>query len=174
MKKRIVQYLSLGFLGLLLWGGQTKEAQAWGSVPKGLELEVPHIAFVKFGLGGAAGFRFNIPLVTRGLVPNFPDALYFGVGADLYYSNYDKRYGIGLGVPLMVQWSLFFTKVFSMYLELGINVWFHEGFFAGKGFFFSPSWLMGAIGFRFRVSKKVALQSRVGAPYSSFGVSFYL
>ncbi|TNE43342.1 MAG: hypothetical protein EP343_33740 [Deltaproteobacteria bacterium] len=161
-------------LAMVLVGATERQAEAWGSVPRGVELEAPHIAFSPFGIGGAAGFRVNIPLVTRGLLPRFPDALHFGVGADLYYIGYEDAYGLGLGVPLVVQWNLYFTRVFSLYLEAGINVWFHEGYFRGRPIFFSPSWLMGAIGFRFRLSSRVALQLRLGSPYSSFGVSFQI
>lgn len=150
------------------FGTYIHDANAHRRAPAGVELEIPHAAFVKFGLGGAVGFRLNIP-IRRGMA----DVLYFGIGVDSYYSNYRDRYGFGFGVPLVLQWSLYLTDIFSLYFELGANVWVHEGFFLGEPLAFSPAWVIGAIGMRFRLTHNISLQLRFGAPYSSFGLSFF-
>jgi hypothetical protein len=156
--------------------GSSDAAEAWGYTPRGVELELPHLAFHKYGLGGAIGGRLSFALNDRGIIRNVPDRLALSIGVDAYYTKYGPRYGGAIGVPIVLHWGLYLTRIFSIYVEAGVNVWFHEAFGEEPPTFvaFFPSWLMGAFGMKFHFTDRFALNLRLGAPYSSLGLSFML
>lgn len=171
--KRMLLVCLLAGGGLLM---SSAPAHARGSVPRGVELELPHLAFHNYGLGGAIGGRVSFALNRGGIIRNFPDRLALSIGLDAYYTKYGPKYGGAIGVPIVLHWGMYFTQVFSIYFELGVNAWFHEGSFAEPPEFavFFPSWIMGAFGMKFHITDRLAINLRLGAPYSSLGLSFML
>ena len=131
----------------------------------------PHLGFGYYQSAGALGVRFSLPILQNGFIPGINNAVFFNFGVDVY-SNFSV---FSLGIPLTLNWSFYFTRRFSMFLELGANIFLNSGLFSGGGFQFGISdWLTGALGFRFKITPKFALLLRVGSPYSSLGVEIFM
>lgn len=152
-----------------------KQAEAAKPVLHGVELELPHFAFHNYGIGGALGGRLNFPLTHHGLIRGFSDRFALSIGLDAYYTKHDQRYGGALGVPIVLHWGLYPTSIFSIYFELGVNVFIHDTLNPDTDILaYVPSWIMGAFGMKFHLTRRFAINLRFGSPYSSIGLSFML
>jgi hypothetical protein len=139
---------------------------------RALELEV-HGGFDVVEQGLAAGIRFHIPIVHNGLLPDFNDALYFTVGSDFYWTRWKGIFGVGFGVPLTILWRLFFTKLFSLGIEVGLNPYIHFRWFSETyNYGFLPVFFVGAVTLHFDITPLLSVVVRLGSPYLSAGVSF--
>ena len=148
-----------------------------------LQLDI-HAGFTWFGLGLATGVRFGIPIVDNGFIGSINNAFYINFGGDLYFVRTHNRglgndeYDIGFGIPVTAHWEFYFSDMWSIFGELGVNVYFHPAFLRGRRGFFDHGhvggWFMGAIGGRLRINEWFGLVVRLGSPYSSFGLTFFL
>lgn len=145
-----------------------------GERPMLLEL---HAGFTPLGRGLAAGGRFGIPLVDNGFIGPINNSVYLNVGADFYLVSRVfglNRGGIGIGVPVAMQWNFYFSDQWSAYGEVGLNFYIDQNFFEGNGILFNTNWLVSAIGGRYHFSESMSLVGRVGSPYASIGIEFTL
>ncbi|MCB9640349.1 MAG: hypothetical protein H6727_15745 [Myxococcales bacterium] len=154
-------------------GGPRREGFMFKDGPKRVwELEV-HGGFDVTEQGLATGIRFHIPIVHQGILPNFNDAIYFCAGADFYWTRWKGIFGVGAGIPLTILWRLFFTKLFSLGIELGINPYLHARWFGeAYNYGFLPIFFIGAVTLHFDISPLLSVVVRLGSPYLSAGVSF--
>jgi hypothetical protein len=167
----------------------------------GVELE-PHLVLQwsdtywaddGIGLGG----RVSIPLIKNGPIRTINNNFAIGFGLDwVHFSGDCYGYyvrgvlngpgwdcsGNQIHVPIVAQWNFFFTPVISLFGEAGfgiqhvsydvgcVNV---NGAFCGSR---NSTDLEGifAVGPRFHVGDAIAITLRLGIPYMSAGVSFFL
>lgn len=127
-----------------------------------------HAGFAYYGFGAAFGARLGVPLVHNGFVSTINNSVYLSIGADLYNVDYgrgDRVRGFALGVPVALQWNFYFSDEWSLFLEAGVNVYYDD---SGR----SPgyNWGIGALGARYKFSDTVAVQLRLGSPYSALGI----
>jgi hypothetical protein len=143
-----------------------------------------HAGFTWWGVGLAAGMRFGVPLVHNGFVPTINNAVYLNFGFDFYWTRWrcaptaggcgEWEYGTGLGFPIALQWNFYFNDQWSLYLELGGQIYLSPGFF-NDGIFYGGEggyWFIGALGVNYRIDDTILLTVRLGTPYASFGVGF--
>jgi hypothetical protein len=143
------------------------------------------------GLGG----RVNFPIIKNGPVRTINNNFAIGVGLD--WVHFSGCYGYGFNgvvfddcshnqihVPVVAQWNFFFTPVVSAFAELGLGIR-HATFDLPCG---GPARVIGpycngsdtdvegifAVGPRFHVADAFAITLRIGYPYLSAGVSFFL
>jgi len=142
-----------------------------GSRPNTLEF---HGGFSWYGTGIAGGARIGIPIVDNGFIGPLNNSVYITIGADLYLLSdiayFNNRGGVGIGIPVSMQWNFYFTDDWSAFGEAGINPYFDSYTFRGNGLYPGGSWLVSAIGGRYHFSEDMALIGRVGSPYASIGV----
>jgi hypothetical protein len=133
-----------------------------------------HGGFSYYYYGGAmVGARVGIPIVSNGFIPPLNNSVYINVGADAYFytgSLIATGGGVGIGVPVALQWNFYFTEDWSAFAEAGVNVFLDPN---RTGSLVYP-WLSTAIGGRYHFSDKLALHGRAGYPYTSIGVEFSL
>lgn len=131
-----------------------------------------HAGFNAYGTGVALGARFGVPVLDNGFVNTIDNSVYINFGADLYntYSRRLDRRGIGIGVPIAMQWNFNFTEDWSAFGEVGINLFAGPSTFDGD-FLVDANWLITAIGGRYHFDESIAFQLRIGTPYTSVGVS---
>lgn len=131
-----------------------------------------HVGGAPYGYGLALGGRFGVPLLHNGFVDELNNSVYLNFGADLY-NTYDRRIdgrGMGLGIPIAVQWNFYFTDEFSAFGELGANLYAGPAFFGGDAFLVDSTWLITSVGGRYHFSEATALHVRLGWPYASIGI----
>jgi hypothetical protein len=155
--------------------------------------------------GIGAGVRASIPIVDNGPVTSINDSLAIGFGFDwAHFGNacWDwgpwrppgparprpadwQRYectGNSFWFPVVAQWNFFFTKVVSVFGELGLGIeyatWSADYPCAGgicrpsgHDLFVDPLFFVGP---RFILSDDFAITLRIGWPYVSVGASFLL
>lgn len=143
-----------------------------------------HGGFTWWGYGAAAGARFGIPILHNGFIDSINNAVYLNFGGDFYFIRYrpcngggcDWEYHPGFGIPVALHWEFYFNQTWSAFAELGVNVFFHPGFFRGNRDFFEHdyvgSWFLAAVGGRLHFNESIALTLRVSTNYVSFGVTF--
>lgn len=148
-----------------------------GSRPFELDL---HGGIAWWGFGIATGARFGIPVMSNGFVSSINNAVYINFGADLYWIDYrrggnDVR-GFGLGFPIALHWSFYFHENWSVYAEVGANLFFfHPSYWDDEKFFFdAPQWFIAAVGGMFHINDNLALNLRLGSPYASFGLTILM
>jgi len=142
-----------------------------------------HGGFTWWGFGAVAGARFGIPLVQNGFISSINNAFYLNFGADFYFvrcggacGGSGNEYYPGFGFPVTGHWEFYFSETWSVFGELGVNVYFHPAFFHGHGFFEHDglgAWVIGAVGGRLHINDWFGLVVRVGTPYSTFGATFF-
>ena len=139
---------------------------------RSMQLDV-HAGFSHFGLGVAAGARFSIPIMDNGFVRSINNAVYINFGGDFYWVKHGSDYSPAVGIPITLNWEFTFSRTWSLFAELGVNVYLHPRLFKGDGWDWSPGhWVIGAIGARLHFNDNIALVLRLGNPYSAFGVTF--
>jgi hypothetical protein len=150
------------------------------------------------GLGG----RVSIPIIKNGPIRTINNSLAIGVGFDWVhfggncYGYYFPGPGPGPGpgpawecdgseihIPVVGQWNFYFTPVISLFGEAGFAI-SHATFDVpcgpGVNNSFCGSWsetdptFVFAVGPRFQIANAVAITLRLGTPYMSAGVSFFL
>jgi hypothetical protein len=168
-----------------------------------VELE-PHFVFQWDGRywaddGIGFGARVGIPIIKNGPIRTINNSLAIGVGFDWvhfggncfrYYFNGNNVVGPGwdcsgneFHIPVVGQWNFYFTKVVSLFGEVGFAI-SHAKFDipCGPGFNgpncgswseTDPSFVF-AVGPRFQIADSIAFTLRLGTPYMSAGVSFFL
>jgi hypothetical protein len=108
------------------------------------------------------GFRGTFILVQQGFVPSINNSIGLGVGADFFVP---KRGGVAFVLPAVMQWNFWLSTHWAVFGEPGVAVGL------GNKDFVSPIF---AVGGRFHFNERIALTMRLGYPYVSVGVSFYL
>lgn len=133
-----------------------------------------HAGFIYYGYGPSVGARFAIPIVRQGFVPMINNSVSITFGGDFYWIRLGRdRYAAAVGFPVTLQWRFLFTQKLSAFGEVGVNLFLHPDYIAGDGWRMYPgSWVIAAIGGRYKLNDSVYLVGRVGSPYSSIGVSF--
>ena len=137
-----------------------------GGRPQLLDL---HAGFPVFGVGAALGARYGIPLVTNGFVPPINNSVYVNFGADVYTLS---GFGIGIGIPVSMQWNFYFTDEWSAFGEVGLNLFLAPGGGGGNLLLFGTNNIISTVGGRYHLNDSVALHLRLGNPYAAFGVEF--
>jgi hypothetical protein len=140
-----------------------------------VELE-PHIAFDvvgvdHFGLGGRATF----PIVDPGFVSTINNSV--GIGVGLAWLDGDEHCPAGacydhdlVALPAVLQWNFWFTRHWAAFAEPGLTLNVHNRG-TDDDIDLDPAL---AVGGRFDFNEAIGLTLRLGVPYSSFGVSFFL
>jgi hypothetical protein len=141
-----------------------------------LELDL-HGGIAWWGFGVATGARFGIPILHNGFVSSINNAVYINFGADLYWIGYRREgndiRGFGLGFPIALHWSFYFHERWSVYAEIGANIFlFHPRYFDDDEFFIDPAqWFILAVGGMFHINDVLAVNLRLGSPYASIGLT---
>jgi hypothetical protein len=146
------------------------------------ELE-PHANFIlyryrSYGRGGryrnfgdaefGGGFRASIELADPAFIPRLNNTIAISFGLDLTNCRFCRYDRYSIWSPVALQWNFFLTKKWSVFAEIG-------GIIRSEGFY-RDYWLDPAIwlGTRLHFNDKVALTARLGVPWISVGVSFFV
>ena len=173
-RARIAVALAAGLGAASLAPASHAHAQDRYEFPTTPSLEL-HAGFAWWGEGFAAGARVGLPVAYGWLSPNVGNTLSVTLGADFYFirDETDNAYGPGVGIPVTLEWRLHFMPLLSLFAELGVNVFLPSPAFASSPHWDYPgAWFVGAIGAEIHVSRTVSLVARLGAPYSTLGISF--
>ncbi len=148
-------------------------------------------------VGIGAGAMFGINLAPRGFLPSVNDSVALGVGFDfVHYSGGSavasecvewvgsgasricvrtRRSGGGgnyFYVPAVMQWNFYINKQFSLFGEPGLAAYlWNSSFDRSLNFGMTPVFNVGG---RWHFSEAATLTFRVGYPYTTIGVSFFL
>lgn len=116
--------------------------------------------------GVGAGFRASIEIADPAFIKKLNNTVAITFGADLTTCDWCYRDNAQLYLPVGLQWNFFFSKEWSAFGEAGL---------VGRSDFdgFRPD-LMLAAGGRYFFDDTVALTARVGYPFFTFGVSFFV
>src|SRR6185436_12793255 len=124
--------------------------------------------FGSFEVGG--GFRASIELADPAFIPKLNNTVAISFGVD--FTNNNCRSGcphsFSFWSPVALQWNFFLTDKWSVFGEAGA-VLHSYGFFADVFGDFSL-----AAGGRFHFTDNIALTMRLGYPFTSVGVSFFV
>lgn len=114
--------------------------------------------------GVGAGFRASIEIADPAFIKKLNNTVAITFGADLTTCDYCRDSQLYL--PVGLQWNFFFSKEWSAFGEVGPL--FRTDFDG-----FRPD-LMLAAGGRYFFDDTIALTARIGYPYITFGVSFFV
>ncbi len=122
------------------------------------------------------GFRATIPIMDPGFVPKINDSvgITFGVDVGFCPDRYCYR-SVALRFPVGIQWNFFITPRFNVFADIGFTFGIdagHRDYYRGNSIFYPDFFLMG--GLRYLFTDKVGLTVRVGYPFVSVGVSFFV
>jgi hypothetical protein len=146
------------------------------------ELE-PHLdlAFLRWygagpkGFGGGkavgnpefgAGFRASIPVGGPLFIPKINDSIAITFGVDLTGCPSYCADHVIFRAPVGVQWNFWFTRELSAFADLGGIVGGSAGGFRADFF--------AMVGGRYLFSDKTSVTLRIGYPFVSLGVSFFV
>jgi hypothetical protein len=159
----------------------------------------PHLAFGFFlgpgddlDEGFGPGFRGTIELVDNGFIKTINNTVGIGFGLDwLFYGDHCHRRRGGrcfnddhdhdrILVPVVMQWNFWLSESWSVFGEPGFALDFYDDHDRDdldyedddKDLRFRP--FIFFAGGRFHFNDKISLTMRVGYPYFSVGVSFFL
>lgn len=157
-----------------------------------LELE-PHLVvqhsddWIAEDEGIGPGLRLSIPLMHNGPIPSINNSLAIGFGLDITFYDDCQRFREDdcdarmLWFPVVGQWNFFFTKVVSVFGEVGLGLVHRTADWEGGCLSddcddtdldpFQPLFFGGG---RFLFSETVGLVVRLGTPYVSIGATFLL
>jgi hypothetical protein len=146
------------------------------------------------GVGG--GVNFGINLAPRGFLPSVYDSVALSLGIDTvqYFGGYARpsecaewegsgsdaicvraRSGSGPALifytPVNFQWNFYLTPKWSVFGEPGFTMYFRAARHESLGVGVFPAFFVGG---RYHFSNKATLTMRLGYPYTSIGVSFFL
>lgn len=149
-KVELEPHLNFGFFNYRYYGGYRGN----GLIPE---------------VGG--GFRATIPIIDPGFVPKINDTVGITFGADVSGctgycdGHYYLRFPVGL------QWNFFITEKFNAFAEFGF-VPMVDGGNRYRSVFYPDFFLQ--VGGRYMFTDKVSLTFRIGYPFFSLGVSFFV
>jgi hypothetical protein len=161
-----------------------------GQHPQGPELE-PHLILRPFDtpdgdLGLGLGFRATFQIGQNNFIGSINNSVGIGVGLDWMRYRGCGRYRYGgrdydcdsqnaFVVPVVMQWSFYLSRSWSVFGEPGIAASFYNGGCSdlpgdpcGHSVF-TPILFAGG---RWHFADNVTLTMRIGWPYASVGVSF--
>ena len=194
-----MHHRALLLAAVLLLLGREANAQSIlknpGQHPQGPEIE-PHLLLRPLhgadeNLGAGLGGRFTWQIGKNNFIDKINNSVGVGVGVD--WVRYTYRYGCGRGgecyrdsvdwllVPVVMQWSFYLTRSWSVFGEPGIllGTHFHDcradgcprkGFGVGRGV--GADFFILHAGARWHFKETTTLTLRLGFPYFSVGVSF--
>jgi len=113
-----------------------------------------------------AGFRASIPVGGTLFVPRINDTIAITFGIDLtgcgsYCANH-----VEFRAPVGLQWNFFFTRELSLFADMG-GILNADADGAHPDFFFM-------LGGRYLFNPRTAVTFRIGYPFVSVGVSFFV
>jgi hypothetical protein len=123
------------------------------------------------------GFRATIPIMDPGFVPRINDSVGITFGLDLgFCGDYCYRH-VAVRSPVGIQWNFFVTPRFNVFADIGFVLGFDAApdnryGYRGNSIFYPDFFFMG--GLRYLFTDKVGLTVRVGYPFVSVGVSFFV
>jgi hypothetical protein len=124
--------------------------------------------FGNFEFGG--GFRASIELGDPAFIPKINNTVAITFGVDFTNNNcsYYCNRSFSFWSPVALQWNFFLTDKWSVFGE--------GGFMLRSYGFFNETYgdFTFAAGARFHFTDKVALTMRVGYPFVSVGISFFV
>lgn len=159
-----------------------------GQHPMGPELE-PHLLLRPLDdYGFGLGFRATFQIGRNNFIDSINNSVGIGVGLDWARYRGCGRYKFNgafyecdsinaFAVPVVLQWSFYLSRAWSLYVEPGLGFTFYD--YGGcndlpgnpcRGSFASP---VLAIGARWHFSGSTSLTLRLGYPSTSIGVSFF-
>jgi hypothetical protein len=120
------------------------------------------------------GFRATIPIMDPGFIRRINDSVGITFGADMTWCSPDYcDRNVFFRFPVGIQWNFFITERFSAFGDAGFMLRVDAGNDRYRSSAFYPDFfIMG--GARILFSDSVGLTVRVGYPYVSVGVSFFL
>jgi hypothetical protein len=113
------------------------------------------------------GFRASIELADPAFIPKLNNTVAITFGLDLTSCRFCPR-DFSIWSPVAMQWNFFLTRKWSVMGELGLLT-VTDGFYHDIDIDF-----YGAVGGRFHFSDDVSLTMRLGWPFISVGVSFFV
>lgn len=119
-----------------------------------------------------AGFRATIELGDPAFIPKINNTVGITFGIDITncrYCYYDRyRENFTFWTPVGLQWNFFLTDKWSVFGEGGLML-------RSLGFYsYTDVDFFVEAGGRFHFSDKVSLTMRIGSPFVSIGVSFFV
>lgn len=118
-------------------------------------------------IGG--GFRATIEVADPAFIPKINNTVGVTFGIDLtncYYCYGNKKFAVYN--PVGLQWNFFFTDKWSAFADLGFML-------SSAGFYHRVyADFFAMVGGRYHFNDKVALTMRIGQPFISLGVSFFV
>lgn len=161
--------LSVSTFVLLLAASVEAQAQSIirsaGSHPQGPELE-PHLTLGPWrnDLDLGVGFRATFQIGRNNFISSINNSVGIGVGADwLPYCGRKSCRRSHVVVPVVMQWSFYLTRSWSVFGEPGALADFDGDL--------KPNFMFQG-GARWHFRDTTTLTMRVGWPYASVGVSF--
>lgn len=122
-----------------------------------------------YGFQGGVGFRATIK-VADPVIPRLNNTI--GVTFGLDFTNceycYAGREQFSFWTPIGAQWTFFLTRKWSVFADVGV-VPFSDGFY--RNLWVAP---MFEVGGRYHFRDKITLTMRLGFPFISVGVSFFI
>jgi hypothetical protein len=116
-----------------------------------------------------AGFRATIEILDEGFIPDLNNTVGISFGFDITSCGRWCRRDFSLYLPVAaLQWNFFFTEHWSAFAEPGFTLR-TDGFY--DYVYPDPVFLLGG---RYHFNDDVSLTMRIGYPYISFGVSFFV
>lgn len=123
------------------------------------------------GVGDAefgGGFRATIEVGDPLFIPKINNTIGITFGIDFTNCRYCDRHDFAVWNPVGLQWNFFLTDKWSVYAEGGLVL--HSGGFYS---YVDPEPFFD-VGGRFHFNDKVSLTMRIGQPFFSIGVSFFV
>lgn len=113
------------------------------------------------------GFRATIELADPAFIPRLNNTVGISFGLDLTNCRW-CRDDFTLWTPVTMQWNFFFTNQWSAFADLGLTIR-TDGFY--RDYWFDA---IGMIGGRYHFNDDISLTMRIGYPFVSVGVSFFV
>jgi hypothetical protein len=115
------------------------------------------------------GFRATIEIADPAFIPKINNTVGITFGIDFTNCRYcDRRQDFTVWNPVGLQWNFFFTDKFSAFADLGFML-------RSGGFYnYVDADFFAMVGGRYHFNDKVALTFRLGQPFVSLGVSFFV
>ncbi|MFS8071170.1 MAG: hypothetical protein ACMG6S_32785 [Byssovorax sp.] len=120
-----------------------------------------------FEFGG--GFRASIELADPAFIPKINNTVAITFGVDFTNCRYCGNRDFSFWSPVELQWNFFLTDKWSVFAEGGVML--HSYGFLTADTYGDFTFSAGA---RYHFDDKVALTMRLGYPFVSVGVSFFV
>lgn len=115
-----------------------------------------------------AGFRATIEIVDPGFIPKLNNTVGITFGVNVTNCQFCRRDDFRLYTPVGLQWNFFITEKFSAFADLGFIL-------STSGFYREvyPDFF-AMLGGRYHFNDDVAFTFRIGVPFFTVGVSFFV